>query len=242
MESVGKRISELRSKHNMSQEALAEKLLVSTRTIIKWESGNTDPSISNLSAVADIFNVTTDYLLGRDEIKKNNNNKQQKYFIVRTIAIAVFIFLLTLVLAISTYEILINVSSVIKFTNNPIVGLRFPAEDITEKTIEFAASQGVAITPESYTFVQWQNQLKSFYTFHGTYWWHKHCNYQTIANLICFSLAVLFTIYALPINIVLFFRNWKHKLKESNRDAVLSFISLNIPLSIIMLCQKHNNK
>ncbi|MDY6003216.1 MAG: helix-turn-helix transcriptional regulator [Bacilli bacterium] len=241
MESVGKRISELRSKHNMSQEALAEKLLVSTRTIIKWESGNTDPSISNLSAVADIFNVTTDYLLGRDEIKKNNNNKQQKYFIARTIAIAVFIFLLTLLFVISTYEILINVSSVIKFTKNPIVGMRFPATDIADMTVKYAATQGVTITPDSDTFVQWQTQLKSLYTLHGTYWWHKHCSYQTIANLICFSLAVLFIIYALPINIVLFFRNWKHKLKESNRDAVLSFISLNIPLSIIMLCQKHNN-
>ena len=60
---IGKKINELRKKNNMSQEELANKLLVSSRIIIKWENGETEPSISNLNAIADTFCVTTDYLL-----------------------------------------------------------------------------------------------------------------------------------------------------------------------------------
>ena len=104
-------------------------------------------------------------------------------------------------MAISTYEILINVSSIIKFTNNPIVGLRFPAEDITEKTIEFAASQGVTITTESDTFVQWQTQLKSLYTLKGTTWVYNLSAFIDWGSLI--NAVISFLIIALVLFVIL---------------------------------------
>ena len=48
------------------------------------------------------------------------------------------------------------------------VGQFFSSKDIVAKTIEFAESQGVAITKDSDTFIQWQNALLGKYTLHGT--------------------------------------------------------------------------
>ena len=47
------------------------------------------------------------------------------------------------------------------------VGQSFEMGEIVDKTIEFAASQGVEITKESDTFVQWQTALLGKYTQHG---------------------------------------------------------------------------
>lgn len=57
----------LRKKFNMSQEALAEKLgYKSFTTIQKWESGISEPSISTVKVIADIFNVTMNQLINED--------------------------------------------------------------------------------------------------------------------------------------------------------------------------------
>ena len=48
------------------------------------------------------------------------------------------------------------------------VGQEFLKDNIVQKTIEYAKTQGVDITTESDTFIQWQNSLKSLYTLHGT--------------------------------------------------------------------------
>ena len=48
------------------------------------------------------------------------------------------------------------------------VGQQFELSKIVDKTIEYAASQGVTITKESETFVQWQTALLGKYTQHGT--------------------------------------------------------------------------
>ena len=48
------------------------------------------------------------------------------------------------------------------------VGQSFSMGDLVQKTIDFAASQGVEITKESETFVQWQTALLGKYTQHGT--------------------------------------------------------------------------
>ena len=67
---IGNRISELRKKKDWSQEELAKRLLVSTRAIGKWESGESEPSFSNLKALADVFEVSVDSLLERSETSK----------------------------------------------------------------------------------------------------------------------------------------------------------------------------
>ena len=48
------------------------------------------------------------------------------------------------------------------------VGQIFTSDQLVDKTIEFAGTQGVVITKESDTFVQWQNTLLGKYTLHGT--------------------------------------------------------------------------
>ena len=48
------------------------------------------------------------------------------------------------------------------------VGQQFAMSDLVQKTIDFAGSQGVTITKESDTFVQWQTALLGKYTQHGT--------------------------------------------------------------------------
>lgn len=64
MNQTGRRISELRKKQNMTQMELADKLGISFQAVSNWERGNTMPDISKLPELAQIFNVTTDDLLG----------------------------------------------------------------------------------------------------------------------------------------------------------------------------------
>ncbi len=47
----------------MSQEELAEKLGVSRQAVSKWETGEALPEITKLKGLADVFGVTTDFLL-----------------------------------------------------------------------------------------------------------------------------------------------------------------------------------
>jgi len=55
-----------RIKHRMSRNDLAETLGVSTRTISNWQSGVTELPLSKLLTLAEMWNCTTDYLLGLD--------------------------------------------------------------------------------------------------------------------------------------------------------------------------------
>ena len=45
----------LRNLHGFSQEAIAEKINISRQAYAKWESGASDPSPTNLTALADLF-------------------------------------------------------------------------------------------------------------------------------------------------------------------------------------------
>ncbi len=57
-------IKKLRKKSKMSQEELAEKLGVSRQSVSLWETGQTQPTIDNIIALAKIFNTSTDEILG----------------------------------------------------------------------------------------------------------------------------------------------------------------------------------
>lgn len=60
---VGAKIAELRKTNNITQCELAEKLGVTDRAVSKWETGGGYPDIALLPQIADIFNVSIDYLL-----------------------------------------------------------------------------------------------------------------------------------------------------------------------------------
>lgn len=62
-----KRLKELRKQLNYSQKDVADLLFVNQTAVSQWERGATTPSYELLQRLADIFNVTTDYLLGRSD-------------------------------------------------------------------------------------------------------------------------------------------------------------------------------
>lgn len=64
------RFVELREEKGLTQAKLAEELGMSVRAIAFWESGERKPPIDKLEWLADFYDVTTDYLLGRSDIKK----------------------------------------------------------------------------------------------------------------------------------------------------------------------------
>lgn len=58
-------LKELRSEKNVSQKVVAELLGVSDRNIRFYESGEHRPDFDGLLLLADYFNVSIDYLVGR---------------------------------------------------------------------------------------------------------------------------------------------------------------------------------
>lgn len=62
-----KRLQELRKSKNLSQPELAAIIDVSDRSISAWERGLTLPNTETAIKIADYFNVSTDYLFGRDK-------------------------------------------------------------------------------------------------------------------------------------------------------------------------------
>ena len=65
---------QLRKERNLSQANLAERLGVSQTAVSQWETDKNYPDINTIKQLADIYSVTTDYLLGVDSsrLKKDN--------------------------------------------------------------------------------------------------------------------------------------------------------------------------
>ena len=58
------RLQQLRKENGYSQDALAEKLGLSRQAISKWERGESSPDTDNLIALAELYHMTLDQLLG----------------------------------------------------------------------------------------------------------------------------------------------------------------------------------
>ena len=57
-------IQELRAKHGMSQEELAEKIFVTRQAVSRWETGETVPNTETLKLLSELFDVSINTLLG----------------------------------------------------------------------------------------------------------------------------------------------------------------------------------
>ena len=68
MATYSNRIRELREAKSLSQDQLAEKLNVTKQAISQYERGVRKPSVPMLEALCDFFNVSSDYLLGKDDV------------------------------------------------------------------------------------------------------------------------------------------------------------------------------
>ncbi len=60
---IGKYIAEKRKALGLTQKQLAEQLGMSDKSVSKWERGQSDPSTTNLMALAKLFQVTPEELL-----------------------------------------------------------------------------------------------------------------------------------------------------------------------------------
>ena len=60
---LGETLKELRTERNMTQEFVAEKLGLSRQAVSKWENGSSEPSTTNLIAIAYLYGIRTEELL-----------------------------------------------------------------------------------------------------------------------------------------------------------------------------------
>lgn len=87
---LGLKIRFYRTKQGFTQEQLANKLLVSRKTISSWENDRSSPDLKTLSRLSSIFNITLNDLLHQDVTQVKNS--KIKHYIVIFIYIMVFIF------------------------------------------------------------------------------------------------------------------------------------------------------
>lgn len=83
---IGTLIYKLRTKKNLTQKELANKLLVTSQAISKWENGRGIPDIEMLQKLSEIFNINIDELL-TGNIKDNRENKKTKILILTILGI-----------------------------------------------------------------------------------------------------------------------------------------------------------
>lgn len=78
---IGEKITHLRTVANMSQETLADKLLVSRQSVSKWEMDQALPQIDKILQLCELFKVSSDELLYDNiTINRLGEKKGNKYF------------------------------------------------------------------------------------------------------------------------------------------------------------------
>ena len=92
-------IGSLRREAGMTQLELAEKLNYSDKAVSKWERGESVPDIVTLKAVADLFNVSVDYLLRPDHplesmVKREYTKRQRRNHALITVMSCVLVWLI----------------------------------------------------------------------------------------------------------------------------------------------------
>mgnify|MGYP002621953246 CR=1 FL=1 len=81
--SFSNRLKDLRMARQISQKDFAKRLGVSQQTVASWEVGRTEPANDSLKDIADYFNVSTDYLLGRDNFNQNTSLSNEEKNLLR---------------------------------------------------------------------------------------------------------------------------------------------------------------
>ena len=66
----GMRLKQLRTEKKMTQTELGKKLNVTKASVSGYENGTRNPDQESLVKIAEIFNVSTDYLLGKEQNKR----------------------------------------------------------------------------------------------------------------------------------------------------------------------------
>ena len=74
--SLGEELKENRLRCKMTQEFVSETLGVSRQAVSKWENGTSDPSTSNLLALAKLYGISAEELLNSIKSKENNSKEE----------------------------------------------------------------------------------------------------------------------------------------------------------------------
>ena len=69
---LARRLKELRFKRDITQADFAKIIGVAQQTVGSWEKGNSSPNYDILNRIANYFGVSTDYLLGRENVATHN--------------------------------------------------------------------------------------------------------------------------------------------------------------------------
>jgi len=75
---LGERLKMYRTQKGLSQEKIAEMLNVSRQAVTKWEAGQTTPSSDNLIALANLYDVSLDQLIGKNENETVSTEKEKE--------------------------------------------------------------------------------------------------------------------------------------------------------------------
>jgi transcriptional regulator with XRE-family HTH domain len=73
-----KRLRELRKENELTLMKLADKIGYHYRSVADWETGKCEPSILAMMCLADVFNVSIDYLVGRTGRKDNYDKRTNR--------------------------------------------------------------------------------------------------------------------------------------------------------------------
>lgn len=76
----GERIKQLRLEHQWTQEYVCEKLNISSGALSRYETGMYEPkSLELVKDFAKLFDVSTDYLLGKSDIRNPEDKIKQEF-------------------------------------------------------------------------------------------------------------------------------------------------------------------
>ena len=96
---INERLKEARKNTGMTQEQVAEKILVSRVTLSHWENGKSLPDIASLISLSDLYQISLDELVKgdskmTDKVKKDAKNSQANSRLILTTSILVLAVLL----------------------------------------------------------------------------------------------------------------------------------------------------
>ena len=77
MKIFGARLREVRKSKKLTQKELAEQIGIKQNSYSDWETGKNEPSLENLVKLADLFEVSLDWLFGREQMKFKKRSPTQ---------------------------------------------------------------------------------------------------------------------------------------------------------------------
>lgn len=114
---LGERLSALRKIRKLKQEDVARKIGVARTTYSMYEQDNREPDIKVLIKLADFYEVTIDYLVGREETVKSESADSHNPILLPLEGVGIDFLLLCDEIVLSKEEIALVISTIRSFRN-----------------------------------------------------------------------------------------------------------------------------